>query len=103
MDARLLNVGFTATYIGIGGESVVDLSWSTTAALPLIKKWEIKKEAVMCSDHRRIELIIGSRISGAEVAARKNKHFPSWSVRKVDMDIFRARLVFGTWTEVVNR
>lgn len=56
LGLTLLNVGKEATCVRPQGESIVDLTWASPAALRMVGGWRVATELETLSDHRYIEL-----------------------------------------------
>lgn len=94
-DLRLLNHGSVSTCVRWQGESVVDLSWATPAAVRLISGWKVAEDLVTLSDHRHIIIEVDRFLAG------NTQRAPSahWSVKRLDRDKLIAAANVVDWLQ----
>ncbi|EFN76695.1 hypothetical protein EAI_17497, partial [Harpegnathos saltator] len=56
LDLHLLNVGNKSTFVGSRGESIIDLTWASPAALKRVRSWRVADELEALSDHFIIKM-----------------------------------------------
>ncbi|XP_025154770.1 calponin homology domain-containing protein DDB_G0272472-like [Harpegnathos saltator] len=56
LGLHLLNKGKKSTFVGSQGESIIDLSWATPAALGRVQTWRVTDELETLLDHLLIEM-----------------------------------------------
>ncbi|XP_011707944.1 PREDICTED: uncharacterized protein LOC105462792 [Wasmannia auropunctata] len=96
LDLRLINEGTAPTCVRPQGTSIVDLTWASSAILPMIVSWVTAVEAESLSDHRYIFLALG-RNPGT---ARENPKggFPKWNIKSLRTDLLLASLIINFWS-----
>jgi len=61
LGLTLLDEGTMATCVRPQGESIIDLTWASPAALRMVDGWRVAAELETLSDHRYIELKLAAR------------------------------------------
>ncbi|XP_070512918.1 uncharacterized protein [Cardiocondyla obscurior] len=96
LDLALVNRGTTSTCIRPQGESVIDLTWASPAAIKMITDWRVDTETEHLSDHRYISMKVsgtpGNRIQGSKVCQNR------WAIKKLDRDAFVTSLIVSLWS-----
>lgn len=95
-DLRLLNHGSVSTCVRWQGESIVDLSWATTAATQLVCGWRVAEEVVTLSDHRHIIIDIGKPTPDHRQCIQPTR----WSLKRLDRDMLIAAANVAEWPQV---
>ncbi|XP_043521008.1 uncharacterized protein LOC122534438 [Frieseomelitta varia] len=110
-DLRLLNTGDTSTCIRWQGESIVDISWATPAALAHIRDWKVMEDAETLSDHLYIKIRLRLPETGNDgyITGRSQRPCPCvskqltnprWALKKLDMDLLMAAAAAKSWPAI---
>lgn len=88
MEMVLMNEGNIPTCVRPQGESIVDLTWSTSLIANRIKVWRVEEEKVSLSNHYYITFSVDDN-KGREIGKERerNKH-PRWKIKEMDLDLF---------------
>lgn len=89
----VVNVGSTGTCVRWQGESVIDVTFASSAAARGISGWGVLRDVFTHSDHRYIAYGVGWP-AGRPPPARG---FEGWSARQMDADFFDACMVVAGW------
>ncbi|KMQ85315.1 reverse transcriptase [Lasius niger] len=92
-DLRIINEGVVPTCVRPQGSSIVDLTWSSPDLQPLITNWQVRESMEWLSDHVCISFDISTSRPNLPPNRGLNRR---WNLRKLDRDIFRAVLVWGS-------
>ena len=61
LDLRLLNCGNVSTCVLWQGESIIDLTWASPAAVPEVVGWKVLERRQTLSNHRYIAINLHGR------------------------------------------
>lgn len=95
-DLQLLNRGSVSTCVRWQGESIVDLSWATTAATQLVCGWRVAEELVTLSDHRYIIIDVGRPSPSNRQCIQPTR----WSLKRLDRDMLIAAANVADWIQM---
>lgn len=88
-EMTLMNVGDTPTCVRPQGESIVDLTWTTSGMVNRIKEWKVEIEKISLSDHYYVTFIVddnrGRKIGNIK---RKGNKSLKWRIKEMDLDLF---------------
>lgn len=89
-DMRLINTGLEPTCVRAQGESYIDLTWASPDLMERIKNWQVLQHETL-SDHAYIHMEIDDPKKTEKQTARIRL---GWNWRKVNLDLFRASLIW---------
>jgi len=94
LGLTLLNEGSVPTCVRPQGESIVDLTWASPAALRRVGGWRVAAELETLSDHRYIELGLAAPRppTGADVMEERR-----WSLTRLNPDLLMASMHASLW------
>jgi len=94
LGLTLLNEGTIATCVRPQGESIVDLTWASPAALHMVVGWKVAAELETLSDYRYIELRLAARrpLTGTKVEEERR-----WSLTRLNPDLLMASVHASLW------
>ncbi|XP_025262236.1 uncharacterized protein LOC112637230 [Camponotus floridanus] len=94
LELTLLNIGSVATCVRPQGESIVDLTWASPAALRMMRGWRVAAELETLSDHRYIELslVVQRPPTGPDMREERR-----WSLTKLNLDLLMASMQALLW------
>ncbi|XP_025158948.1 uncharacterized protein LOC112589518 [Harpegnathos saltator] len=76
LGLHLLNKGKNSTFVGSQGESIIDLSWVTPAALGRVQTWRVADELETLLDHLLIEMELSVTPNGLRLSKRIKRMNP---------------------------
>lgn len=87
LGLSIVNTGSTSTYTSQQGESIIDLTWASPNAAPLIREWKVATEIETLSDHRCLSMKI-SAIRPDVLLRRKvrDKRPLRWILSRLDIN-----------------
>ena len=89
-----------STFVGARGESIVDLTWASPAALHRVKGWRVETDSLgELSDHRLITMELVSTPAEVRKRIRRQEQDKRWVLRKLDTEALEASLLVSTWGE----
>lgn len=91
----LLNEGAVATCVRPQGESIVDLTWASPAALRMLGSWRVAAELETLPDHRYIEFGLAAPHQPSRSNSEPDRR---WSLTKLDPDLLMASVHALLWT-----
>jgi len=94
LGLTLLNERSVATCVRTQGESIVDLTWASPAALRMVGGWRVAAELETLSDHRYIELNLAARQSPTGPGTEEERR---WSLTKLNPDLLMASMHATLW------
>lgn len=97
LGLQLINTGRTSTCVRKQGESVIDLTWATPAAVKKIEDWKVMDLETL-SDHRYISVEFGTNTFQRKNGQKTNKtETPKWVLKRLDEDKLLASLLIMEW------
>ncbi|XP_025157708.1 uncharacterized protein LOC112589298 [Harpegnathos saltator] len=98
LDLHLLNEGRESTFVGSRGESIIDLTWASPAALKRVRSWRVADELEALSDHLLIEMELSVTPEGLRSRQPRMQPRPGrWSLNKLDREALDISLEAATW------
>jgi len=94
LGLTLPNVGSVATCVRPRGESIVDLTWASPAALRMVVGWRVAAELETLSDHRYIEL---SLVTRHPPTGPDSQEVRRWSLTRLNPDLLMASMQASLW------
>lgn len=94
----LTNKGSSSTCVRPQGQSIVDLTWSTFKAVPLIKDWRVIIDTETLSDHRYIGISVFAIRAEQLRNRRERERYLRWSTSRLDEDLLAA-VVTQLWAD----
>ncbi|XP_025154147.1 uncharacterized protein LOC112588429 [Harpegnathos saltator] len=79
------------------GESIIDLTWATPAAMGRVQTWRVADEIETLSDHLIIEMELSVTPNGLRPVQRKEPRPGRWSLAKLNREILEISLEGSTW------
>lgn len=90
-DLRIANVGNSPTCVRVQGQSIIDLTWTTSDTTGLISDWSVREELETLSDHVYITFAVGSRSGRSTVGVSSRR----WNLKKMDKPTFDLSLCWA--------
>ncbi|XP_025153494.1 uncharacterized protein LOC112588286 [Harpegnathos saltator] len=97
LGLHVLNEGTKSTFVGSQGESIIDLSWATPAALRRVRTWRVADELETLSDHQLIEMELSVTPDGLRPNQSKEPRPGRWSLAQLNKEILEISLESSTW------
>ncbi|XP_050352039.1 uncharacterized protein LOC126774517 [Nymphalis io] len=99
LDLRLVNRGSESTCVRWQGESIVDLTWSSPAAIRVLSGWRVAEVVVTLPDHRYIVLDVTLRRPERSTCRRDGNLPHRWSFKRLNRDFLEAAAIVTAWSE----
>ncbi|XP_025156224.1 uncharacterized protein LOC112588981 [Harpegnathos saltator] len=98
LDLHLLNEGQKAMFVGSQGESIIDLTWASPAALKRVRSWRVADELEALSDHLLIEMELSVTPEGLRTKHPQKQPRPGrWALNQLDREALDISLEAATW------
>ncbi|XP_026828639.1 uncharacterized protein LOC113562695 [Ooceraea biroi] len=97
-NLQIVNTGGVVTFERARGESVIDLSWCSSAIFLKIKNWKVEEETETLSDHRLISFTVELRNKQLERSrVNKAKLMPRWQYKTLNLEELEESVLRETW------
>lgn len=78
--------------------SVVDLTFATPTAAPMVKDWRVVEGVETLSDHRYIRFEVSASPESPAESSRGRSRFPRWAISKLDRELAEEAAIVGRWS-----
>ncbi|XP_011136615.2 uncharacterized protein LOC105181503 [Harpegnathos saltator] len=97
LDLHSINEGNKSTFVGPQGESIIDLTWGTPAALKRVQSWRVADDLESLSYHLLIEMELSVTLKGLGPQNKDEPRPGRWALSRLDTEALELSLEVATW------